>query len=76
MNNLRKIVKFVRLKILSSLILLILFQLISETAYADPNEYEAIKHVNFYVTIVDSSTDSPLELVNLILQKDNKTINI
>ncbi len=34
------------------------------------------KQVNLYVTVLDSSSNQPLELVNLILLKDDQTINI
>ena len=56
-------------------ILLITIQFISPEIKAATND-EPVKGVNLFVTVLDSSSNQPLELVNLILQKDEKNVNI
>ena len=47
------------------------------TIYASSNLNDKTKKTfNLYITVVDSASDKPLELVNLILQKDGKIVDI
>ena len=76
MINSNKSIRSINTKLFFSLMLFILFQFTSQALYPKDKEKGIVEHVNFYVTVIDSSTNSPLELVNLILQKDDKIINI
>ena len=76
MNFLSKSINPAKPTIFLYLIFFIVFQFTSPELHPSSKIKDEIKHINFYVTVTDSSTDSPLELVNLILQRDDKTINI
>ena len=62
-------------KIFVAFIAFLIFQLIAPELKAETND-KPEKQVNLYVTVIDSSSGQPLELVNLILQKDDKIANI
>ncbi len=62
-------------KILFLIILFITFQVAVPVLNVEAKDNPE-KHVNLYVTVLDSSTNQPLELVNLILQKDGNIVNI
>ncbi len=63
------------LKKLSLAIVFLPFLFITPGLNAKTNDNPANK-VNLYVTVIDSVTRQPLELVYLILQKDSNTVSI
>ena len=70
--------KFIFINFLKNSFLIILFlsfQFIATDLNANTKDKPA-KQFNLYVTVLDSATNQPLELVNLILQKDGSIVNI
>ncbi len=64
-------------KIILFISILLIISLISKISYASTKLGDKTKKTfNLYITVVDSASSKPLELVNLILQKDGKILDI
>jgi outer membrane receptor protein involved in Fe transport len=76
MHNLKDKIRIIP-NIIFIIIVFLIITIISQNTFAFPKKIDNVrKTFNLYVTVVDSSTDKPLELVNLILQKEGKILDI